>query len=863
MHSHEKAALTGVRVLEMADEKGAYCGKLLADMGADVIKIESPAGDPTRNIAPFWHDEADPDRSLFFLYMNTSKRGVALDISRPDGCELLRRLAARSDVVIETFSPGYLDGLGLGYEALRAQNPALVFTSITGFGQSGPNRHFESSDLVATALGGAMFVTGEAEDPPVTLAGSQAHVMASACAAASTMIALRWRGRSGQGQHVDISVEEVMVAVTHICGVGKWLDDGMIPRRMGTSLFPSVPSGAYPCKDGRVYLMINRPLHWQALAQWIAEVTGNSAVLDPLFEGPSATRQPHRDLLDFYISDLTSRFTVAEVYREGQRRHLAFTPLNTAAAVANDPDLRTRGYFVDLPHAQGGVLRYPGAPFKPSGTPWRLARSAPRVGEHNEEILRGELGLSDGEFRALECSGVISRGVRHSERCACRKGGSRGGVDPNAGQAGTLSPRAFAPVRGPRAGTTRQALEGLRVVEFTAGMAGPWIGRFMAYCGAEVIKIESEKRPDVTRMYIPPWAPEMGVQTQLSPWLTDWNAGKRCAALDLTRPEAVRLAKRLVAVSDVVVENYTAGVLEKFGLGYAELHRVNPGLVMLSSSGFGRTGPCSRYVTWGPNIETLSGLSKVSGFPQRDCTVTQFAYPDAVSALHGLFAVMCALHYRERTGEGQYIDLSQYETTAAAIGHVLIEYLANGREPTRLGNRSLHAAPQGCYRCRGEDRWCVVSVSDDTAWRGLCRALGHPEWAADPRFATPQARRANADHLDRLIEAWTCEREEYQVMTVLQEEEVAAGVVQNVEDLFRHDPQLAARGFFEEIPHATKGSVTATGIPVGLTKTPGRTTRAGAAIGQDNDYIFGELLGMTREEIRACVEDGAIETGQV
>jgi benzylsuccinate CoA-transferase BbsF subunit len=240
------------------------------------------------------------------------------------------------------------------------------------------------------------------------------------------------------------------------------------------------------------------------------------------------------------------------------------------------------------------------------------------------------------------------------------------------------------------------ALAGVRVVEFTSAMAGPWIGRYMAWCGADVIRVESRSRPDVVRLYVPPRSPEMGTQPELSPWFTDWNAGKRFVALDLTRPEAVDLARRLVGFSDVVVENQTAGVMDKLGLGYAELSRVKPDLVMLSTSGYGDTGPCRGYVSWGPNIETLSGLSRLTGFAERECTMTQYAYPDTVSALHGLFAVMCALDHRLRTGEGQYVNLSQLESTVAALGEVMMESLANGREPPPRGNGSRHAAPHGC-----------------------------------------------------------------------------------------------------------------------------------------------------------------------
>jgi crotonobetainyl-CoA:carnitine CoA-transferase CaiB-like acyl-CoA transferase len=407
---------------------------------------------------------------------------------------------------------------------------------------------------------------------------------------------------------------------------------------------------------------------------------------------------------------------------------------------------------------------------------------------------------------------------------------------------------------------TVRALEDLRVVEFTAGMAGPWIGRFMAHCGAEVIKVESRKYPSVVRLYVSPRAPELGTQPQLSPWFTDWDAGKKFVALDLTRPEAVELAKRLVTRADVVVENQSAGVMDKLGLGYEPLRAAKPDIILLSTSGYGDTGPDRSFVTWGPNIETLSGLSELSGFPERECTITQYAYPDAVSALHGLVAVMCALEHRARTGEGQYINISQFEATVAAIGHVMMEPLASGREPRKLANGSLSRAPHGCYRCRGEDRWCVIAVSSDTEWERFCEVLGRPPWVADPRFATLASRILNAEALDARVEEWTADRTAEDVMSVLQTAGIAAAVVQNVEDQFERDPQLAARHFFEEIEHLKKGTVVATGIPLGLTGTPGHTDRTGAAVGQDNEAVFGELLGMTPEEIRAYVDAGAIET---
>jgi crotonobetainyl-CoA:carnitine CoA-transferase CaiB-like acyl-CoA transferase len=805
-------ALEGRRVLELVDERGMYCGKLLADLGADVLKIEAPGGDAARQVPPFHGGAPHPDRGFLFLYMNGNKRSLELDLSRADDRRRFEQLAAAADIVIETRAPGVLDRLGLGYEAVRAVNPQIVFTSITGFGQSGPHRDFSATDLVSSAMGGAMVCIGAEEDPPVPLAGSQADVFGATCAAAASLIALYHARRTGRGQHVDISLQETSVAASHVCGVGKWLEDGIVPRRAGTGLVASVPSGAYPCADGSVYLMVNRPAHWVELAKWIHESTGNEEVLDPMFEGPSSRRLPYRELLDLFITELTSSQSVEALYREGQRRHIALTPVNTAADIARDRHLAARDYFVEIDHPEAGRLRLPGPPYRLSETPWRLSRPAPRVGEH---------GQANADWRARE----------------------------NPAPSGSLD----------RDGTTPDALAGLRIVEFGAGMAVPWIGRFLAWCGAEVIKVESRNYPDVTRLYIPPKTPELGIQSRLSPWFTDWNAGKRFVSLDLRKPEAIGLCERLIARSDAVIQNYSTGVLAKLGLDLEALQRADPQLIVLGSTGYGDRGPDRHYVTWGPNIEALSGLSSFSGFPGRDCTMSHFAYLDPLSAVHGLVALMSALDHRERGGGGQVIHMAQIETGISALGHLLAEFFATGHEPERLGNRSLHRAPQGCYPCRGEDRWCVLAVTSDEQWRSLCEVLGRADWGDDARLATTSARLADANVLDEGIAAWTRERDPHDVMDALQRVGVPAGVVQTTEDLYERDPHLAARGFFEEIEHFAKGRVTASGIPLGLTGTPGRTAHAGEEIGRDNETVFRDIVGLTSGELRRLTEIGAIE----
>ena len=815
-------ALGDLRVLDLTSSSAAYCGKLLADLGADVIKIEPPGGDPGRREPPRW--SGDDAASLPFLYENSSKRSISLDLDRSSDRDRFRALVAASDLVLESLPVGRLEAWGLDFASLAAslpaEHPGLVLTSVTGFGQTGPSREARSNDLIASAMGGAMVSIGDPADPPVRLAGHQADVITSCVAASASLVALRHRDRTGEGQHVDVSSLEVVASITHIAGIGKWLEDDIIPRRVGTGLVASVPSGAYPCKDGIVYLMVNRPAHWKALAEWIHEVTGNEEVLMEEFHGPSSNRLPYRELLDLFIGELTAQLTVDEAYHEGQRRHIAFTPVHTAARIAVDPQLLARDFFAELETPDGRTLKVPGAPYRPSLSGWQSGRRAPDVGEHESQVFA-----------------EAAKGPRSPRPTATR----------------------------PHASTSHGALAGLRVIEFGTGLAAPWIGRILAWAGAEVIKVESHSFPDVPRLFVSPRAPELGTQPECSPWFTDWSAGKRFVALDLRTEDGAELCRQLIDESDAVIANYSTGVLEKLGLGYERL-AARPGrsreLVMLESSGFGESGPLSKYVTWGPNIEALSGLCSFSGFPERDCTISHFAYPDPLSALHGLVGLMAGLAERDRSGKGQVIHLSQFETTVASIGRVMIEYAATGREPERLGNREPGLAPYGCFPCLGEDRWVVLCVENEADWVSLCGVMGDPGWASDARFGDMEERVANVEALEARIAAWTAEREDYAVFEACRRVGLAVGVVQTTEDMMRRDPQLSARGFFEEIPHFKKGTVQASGIPLGLTGTPGRTTHSGSSVGHDNRAVFREIVGLTDERVDELIAIGAIEAAR-
>lgn len=828
-----KGALAHLRVLDLTSSQAAYAGKLLADLGALVVKVEPPGGDPGRREAPL--DEQG--RSLPFLYENANKRSVVLDLEEGAGRDRLRHLATQADLLIESAPVGWLDARGLGWADLRGLAPGLVMLSITGFGQDGPLAEARSNDLIASALGGAMVSIGHPEDPPVRMAAHQADVVSATLGVGSALVALRHRDATGRGQHVDVSTLEAVAAATHIAGVGNWLEDGVVPRRVGTGLVASVPSGAYRCRDGLVYLMVNRPAHWQALAEWIFEVTGKDEVLMEEFRGPSSARLPYREFLDLFISELTESMTVDEAYHEGQRRRIAFTPIHTAARLHADAHLAARDFFVSLPREGAEPLRVPGAPYRPERTPWRLRRGAPALDE-----FAGEVDAALAEASSAATAGAPTRqGTSPSSPDAPPAASSGRALGETAR---TLGPGALA---------------GLRVVEFGTGLAAPWIGRILAWAGAEVIKIESHGHPDVPRLYVSPRAPERGTQPECSPWFTDWSAGKRFVALDLRHAEGAELARRLVDESDAVLANYSTGALEKLGVGWEVVSARNPRLVMLESSGYGGTGPYARYVTWGPNIEALSGLCHLSGFPERDCTISHFAYPDPLSALHGLVVLMAALAERDRSGRGQRIRLSQWETAVAAIGRVMAEFAATGDEPPRRGNGEPGKAPWGCFPCQGEDRYVVLCCEEEADWPRLRTLLGEPEWAKDERYASMSGRVEHAEELEARLADWTRERIDVEIVAAARALGLAVGAVQTAADLYERDPQLAARGFFEEIPHFKKDRVVASGIPLGLTATPGHTPHAGSSIGHDNEAVLMEILGLDRAEYDRLVSSGAIE----
>lgn len=391
------------------------------------------------------------------------------------------------------------------------------------------------------------------------------------------------------------------------------------------------------------------------------------------------------------------------------------------------------------------------------------------------------------------------------------------------------------------------SLAGIRVVEFAVFAAGPVVGKHMAQEGAEVIRVESHVNPDGFRTHYPPFA---GNQPGLdrSGAFAIFNDGKLGVTLNLKDPEAVELAKRLVARADVVVDNFTPGTLARLGLAYEVLRTVRPDLVMLSSCNMGATGPHSRHPGFGSMLSSLGGTTHLTGYEGEGPLLNYGPYIDFIGAGYGLIAVMAALDHRRRSGEGQHIDMSQYETGLQFVASEILDYAANGHVAERRGNRSDHAAPQGAFPCRGEDAWCTISVTSDVEWTALRFVMGDPGWAADARFATLLGRKAHEAELEERLADWTRERTPQEVMDALQAAGVPAAAVNTMADLYA-DPQLAQRGYWTALPHPELGNFHVEGSGWTLSETPARAVRPSPCMGEHNHHVFCTLLGLSEAEL--------------
>lgn len=396
---------------------------------------------------------------------------------------------------------------------------------------------------------------------------------------------------------------------------------------------------------------------------------------------------------------------------------------------------------------------------------------------------------------------------------------------------------------------------GLKVLDFSWAAVGPVMTRYLATHGATVVRVESSVHPDVLRTSPPFKDGKSGLDRSAD--FSVLSPNKLSMAVNLNHAEGIALVKKLVAWADVVVENFSPGVMKRWGLSYEEIKQIKPDIIMVSSSALGQTGPHAHHPGHGGALVSLSGFTNLTGWGDGEPNQPFGAYTDFIAPHFGAAALLAALDYRRRAGAGQHIDVSQFEAGLQYMAPHVLDYLINEREGQRMGNHSPEAAPHGAYRCLGDDRWCAIAVETEAEWRSLCQVLGQPSWCRDPRFATFEARKANEDELDRLVEAWTCQRTAEEVMESLQRAGVAAGVVQSAADVCT-DPQLQHRRYFQVIDHPEVGPHQYQASPFILSRSPGELKRS-PLIGEHNELVCREILGLSEEEYIELLVDGVLQ----
>ena len=779
-----EALLAGTRVLDLAGEPAAMAGRILADLGAEVILVEPREGHPLRAL---------PRR---FLAWGAGKASVVVD--GPDDPRL-DELLATADAVIET--PGYPGTFDL--DPARASR--AVWARVTPFGATGPHAGWRASDLGVMASSGNMYATGDPDRPPVRCSepSGYAHVGAETAFAVLTALA------SGSPHRIDISMQEV-VFVANMVGVASFPKTGHRGARRGANIGRT--REIWPCKDGWVSFGLRggkaRVPSLTTLTRLIAEEDGidAGALTGRDWTEFSQNTAPDDELkaIEQPVAEYFARHTMQELYEIACETNLMLAPCNSPREIYASAQLAAREFFGPV----GDVARFP--------------RSFVIVSSR------------DGEA-ALARPTCPAPAVGSADAAAL-------GRKPASG-AGFVTQRAG----------KRAAWDGTNIVEFGSGAAGPIATRYFAEHGATVLRVESRSRPDFLRVYA--LGPDNPHGLEGAPMFDGLNVGKRSVTLNLKHPEGVDIAKRIVGEwADAVVENFAPRAMRGFGLDYGTLAAIKPELVMVSSCLQGQTGPHRDYPGFGGQGAALSGFNWLTGWPDREPLGPYGTITDSLAPRFVASALAAGLLYRRRTGRGVYLDIAQVEAGSYSLSPWLLDYEHDGTIGSRMGNRSPRAVPHGAFACEGEDRWVAIACWTDDEWGRLSGFLGFD----DPSLATLEARLERVDDVEAAVEAWTATRTREEIAHLLQAAGIEAVPVYDFGDV-HDDPQIAYREHFIPLTHPYMGDglYERTGTRVG--DTPHGYDRPGPTLGQDNDWVLGELLGVPADERKRLEADGALD----
>jgi len=792
--------LSGITVVECGGGvAAAFATKLMADLGADVIKVEPPEGDSARRYGPFPGNQPDPEKSGLFIYLNANKRGVTLDLATEKDRDALHSLLANADLLVHNVMPSRRDAIGLSSAKLASEFPQLVIAAISPFGDTGPYRNWNAYELNVVNAGGWAFLSPGASEfpdlPPLKAFGHQGDYQGGLHACLAGLAAYFHRLDSGKGQVVEVSQQECIAAMLEM-NLMHYTYAGRETSRLGTRLI--APWKIMGTTDGNILTVCVEEDQWRRLVEFMGdpEWAHEEIFQDRLARGRNA------DALYLLMQEWISGWKTQELYHEAQRRRIPFAPINNMKDLYTNAHLAEREFFVELNQPGVGKIKMPAAPSK-YASGWSMRTPAPQLGQHNAELL--------GDKKAAGVSVSQSR------------------------SAGASSTKRELP------------LAGIRVLDFTWAWAGPFCTLQLAHLGAEVIRVESEKRSCVTRG-LPPFADDVAGPNRAG-YYNQYNQGKRSITMDLTKPEAIEVALEMARHCDVVTDNFAAGVMDRLGLGYEKIRAKRPDIVMLSMSGYGQTGPLKGYVSYGPPAAATAGLFSLSGYEGHGPSEIGISYADPNAGIFGAVAVMMALLHRKRTGQGQFIDQSQLETALALLPEGLLDFAMNGTQPKRIGNRHLTMAPHNCYKAAGDDeKWVSIAVGTESEWRALCEVIGQPALAGDAHFNNAAARKRNEDSLDHIITQWTRSRDRWDVTRELQRAGVAAFPAMSNKDLAT-DEHLRERGYLVQMEHPVVGRRIHMGIPWTMSGTPCRIRSAAPLRGADTDSVLKELLGYSTDQI--------------
>ena len=817
--------LAGHLVIECGEGvAAAFAARLLADLGAQVIKVEPPQGDLARRRGPFPGDIPDPENSGLFLYLNANKRGITLDLHSSNGRGRLHRLLSSADVLLHNVAPAERPTLGLESADLCANFPELIVAAVSAYGDRGPRAHYLAYELNAFHASGAGSVnpltTPYPELAPLRLFGNQAEFEGGLHLAMVTLAALWNRPRSGRGQAVEVSEQEALAATLEsnfvlytYAGVES---SRFRPRRPG-------PWFIVECADGYVLFSLLYENDWVRFMEWIGRPQWAQ---DPVF-ADTLSRGRNMAKLRPLIQNWARPRKVHEIFAQARAHSVPIVPLSTMADVLRDEHLTARNFFAPLParDPNAKTLLAPGYPFKSTAGMWSpRRRPAPQLGQHNDWIapLLADAPAAD---------------------------------DPRADDAGECRPEVEFSVT-PKPSAPAPPLAGVRVLDFMQLWVGTFCSLQLAHLGAEVIRVESSLRPCRQRS-LPPFADGKPGPNRAGIF-NQWNQGKRSIQLDVRNPQGFDIVRRLVAQSDLVTENFAPGAMDRMGLSYEVLREIREDIILLSVTGNGQTGPYRKDISYGTTVGALSGIYGLCGYQGYEPLEPGWICAESVAAVTGAFAALAALIHRARTGDGQHIDVAMLETTEMVLAEGLLEFAMNGREPRRLGNRDRWMAPHNCYKAKGGPLdWVTIAVGSEREWKLFCAAIGQAALADDPRFCSAEMRKRNEDELDAIISAWTQPRERWEITALLQAAAVAAIPTMSSKDL-AEDPHLKQRGFFPQLEHPEVGRRIHTGIPWTMSGTPCRVQRSAPLMGADTEDVLGSVLGLSSAEIKRLRESGAL-----